>query len=135
MVLRETITSPKTGKEILVGGPTYEKLLTSSKWNNIVKALPKSSAKTSPKKAPVKKISPKKIYKKSTSKSQGCSNAGKYKNVPKELFCGPAGGSCEGTYPVNTRGRARAALAYARHAPYPEGIRECVRKVKEKKGW
>ena len=65
----------------------------------------------------------------------GCSNQGKYPNVPAELFCGPAGGACPGTYPVNTPGRAIAAMSYARHAPNPEGIRACARKVAKAKGW
>lgn len=54
----------------------------------------------------------------------GGSNAGKYKT--KGPFCGPAGGAPKGTYPVNTKKRAIAALAYARHAPRPEGIKRCV---------
>jgi len=76
-----------------------------------------------------------KSSKKSKSKSHGCSNVGKYKNVPSELFCGPEGGSCPGTYPVNTPGRARAALSYARHAPNPEGIKKCARRIAQTKGW
>jgi len=54
----------------------------------------------------------------------GSSNAGKYKGV--STFCGPAGGAAAGSYPVNTRARAIAALAYAHNAPNPEGIRKCV---------
>lgn len=54
----------------------------------------------------------------------GGSNAGKYKT--KGPFCGPAGGAPKGTYPVNTRARAIAAIAYARHAPNPSGIKSCV---------
>lgn len=69
------------------------------------------------------------------SKRRGCSNQGKYPNVPADLFCGPAGGACQGTYPVNTPGRAIAAMSYARHAPNPEGIRACARKVAKQKGW
>jgi hypothetical protein len=56
-------------------------------------------------------------------KKPGGSNAGKYKKGP---FCGPSGGAPKGTYPVNTRGRAIAAIAYARHAPNPSGIKSCV---------
>jgi hypothetical protein len=56
-------------------------------------------------------------------KRAGGSNAGKYKTGP---FCGPSGGAPKGTYPVNTKARAVAALAYARHAPNPSGIRACV---------
>lgn len=60
----------------------------------------------------------------------------KYKNIPKNEFCGKYGGEkCEYTYPVNTPKRAIAAMSYARHAPNPEGIRRCVRHHSEKKGW
>lgn len=54
----------------------------------------------------------------------GGSNAGKYKT--KGPFCGPAGGAPKGSYPVNTSKRAKAALSYAKHAPNPSGIRNCV---------
>ncbi len=56
-------------------------------------------------------------------KKPGGSNVGKYKKGP---FCGPSGGAPKGTYPVNTRKRAIAAIAYARHAPNPSGIKSCV---------
>lgn len=59
-------------------------------------------------------------------KKPGGSNVGEYKNVKKKSFCGPAGGSPAGSYPVNTEKRARAALAYAHNAPNPAGIRKCV---------
>ena len=56
-------------------------------------------------------------------KKPGGSNAGKYKKGP---FCGPSGGAPKGTYPVNTRKRAISAIAYARNAPNPTGIKKCV---------
>ena len=56
----------------------------------------------------------------------GSSNAGKYKNVDKADFCGPAGGAAEGTYPVNSLKRAKSALKLAHNAPNPEGIKNCV---------
>lgn len=121
MSVQRYITSPKTHKRILVGGPTYQKLLKSDKYRDLVIASPESLSKRSPKKSP--------------KKSKGCSNAEKYKNVPEDLFCGPEGGSCPGTFPVNTKRRSKAALAYARHAPNPEGIRQCVRRISAKKGW
>lgn len=61
-------------------------------------------------------------------KKPGGSNVGKYKKVAKKSFCGPAGGSPEGSYPVDSKKRARAALAYARNAPNPKGIKRCVKK-------
>ena len=54
----------------------------------------------------------------------GSSNAGKYKT--KGPYCGKAGGADPKSYPVNTRKRAIAALAFARHAPNPAGIKKCV---------
>lgn len=56
-------------------------------------------------------------------KKPGGSNVGKYKKGP---FCGPSGGAPAGSYPVNTRARAIAAISYARHAPRPAGIKACV---------
>jgi uncharacterized protein YdaT len=56
-------------------------------------------------------------------KKPGGSNEGKYKSGP---FCGPSGGAPKGTYPVNTRARAIAAIAYARNAPNPAGIKGSV---------
>lgn len=57
-------------------------------------------------------------------KRRGGSNAGSYRT--KGPFCGPAGGAPRGTFPVNTRKRAQSALAYARNAPKPAGIKRCV---------
>jgi hypothetical protein len=59
-------------------------------------------------------------------KRPGGSNVGKYKNVSKGEFAGPAGGAPKGSYPINTKKRARAALAYAHNAPDPSGIRRKV---------
>lgn len=57
-------------------------------------------------------------------KRPGGSNVGKYKGV--KSFAGPAGGAPKGSFPINTRKRAKAALAYARNAPNPAGIRRAV---------
>lgn len=62
-------------------------------------------------------------------KKPGGSNVGKYKGVKKSDFAGPAGGAPKGSSPINTKKRAKAALAYARNAPNPKGIK---RKVYEK---
>jgi len=55
---------------------------------------------------------------------KGGSNAGKYKT--KGPYCGPSGGAPKGSYPINTKKRAISALAYARNAPNPAGIKKCV---------
>ena len=56
----------------------------------------------------------------------GGSNVGKYKNS--KAFAGPAGGAPEGSFPIGTRKRAKAALAYAHNAPNPSGIKKAVHK-------
>lgn len=61
-------------------------------------------------------------------KKPGGSNVGKYKSVSKSEFAGPKGGAPAGSYPINTRKRAKAALAYAHNAPNPSGIRKAVHK-------
>jgi hypothetical protein len=54
----------------------------------------------------------------------GGSNAGKYPTV--KSFAGPSGGAPKGTYPINTRARAKSALQLAHNAPRPAGIRRAV---------
>ena len=54
----------------------------------------------------------------------GGSNAGKYPRV--KSFAGPSGGAPSGTYPINTRSRAKSALQLAHNAPRPSGIRRAV---------
>lgn len=56
----------------------------------------------------------------------GGSNVGKYKSVSKKDFAGPAGGAPEGSYPIPNEKKAKAALAYARNAPNPGGIKKAV---------
>ena len=56
-------------------------------------------------------------------KKPGMSNLGEYPKVKPSDFAGP-----DGTYPINTRKRAIAALAYARNASNPEAIRRAVYK-------
>lgn len=56
----------------------------------------------------------------------GGSNVGKYKGVSE--FAGKSGGAPAGSYPINTRKRAKAALAYAHNAPNPAGIKAAVHK-------
>ena len=59
-------------------------------------------------------------------KKPGGSNVGEYKTVKKSDFAGTAGGAPKGSYPINTKKRAKAALAYAHNAPNPEGIKRKV---------
>jgi len=59
-------------------------------------------------------------------KKPGGSNVGKYKDVSE--FAGKSGGAPAGSYPINTKKRAKAALAYAHNAPKPSGIRAAVHK-------
>lgn len=61
-------------------------------------------------------------------KRPGGSNVGKYKNVEKSDFAGPSGNSPKGSFPIDTLKRGKAALAYARNAPNPQGIRDAVYK-------
>lgn len=72
------------------------------------------------------KVAPRKKAK--MEKKPGGSNVGKYKNVKKGQFCGPSGGSPAGSYPVNTKKRAKSALKLAHNAPNPEGIKKCVKR-------
>jgi len=74
-------------------------------------------------------------------KKPGGSNVGKY---PGERTIGPSGGAPAGSYPITkdgklNEGRGRAALAYARHAPNPAGIKAAVYRAfpswKDKKGY
>lgn len=59
-------------------------------------------------------------------KKPGGSNVGRFKNVKKSDFAGPAGGAPEGSFPINNKGRAKAALSRAHFAPNPAGIRRAV---------
>jgi hypothetical protein len=54
----------------------------------------------------------------------GGSNVGKYPNV--KSFAGPSGGAPTGSFPINTRDRAKSALQLAHNAPRPAGIRRAV---------
>lgn len=67
----------------------------------------------------------------------GSSNYRRYikEGVKKEDYCGSAGGSAPTSFPVNSPGRFRSALAYARNAPNPDGIRECAIEKAFAKGW
>ena len=58
----------------------------------------------------------------------GSGSTGKYKKVITKDFCGAAGGSSKYSYPVNSKKRCHAALAYAHNAPNPSGIKKCVYK-------
>lgn len=59
-------------------------------------------------------------------KKPGGSNVGKYKNVAKGEFAGPSGGAPAGSYPINTKSRAKSAIKLAHNAPNPAGIKKKV---------
>ena len=61
---------------------------------------------------------------KSARKKPGGSNAGKYTGA--KSFAGPSGGAPAGSYPINSRSRAKSALKLAHNAPKPSGIRAAV---------
>ena len=69
-----------------------------------------------------------KAKEKKDEKRRGGSNVGEYKNVRKSSFCGPAGGSPKGSFPVNSKERGKSALKLAHNAPNPAGIKSCVYK-------
>ena len=60
-------------------------------------------------------------------KKPGGSNVGDYPNVSK--FAGPSGGAPKGSYPINTKKRAKSALKLAHNAPNPAGIKKAVLKA------
>ena len=60
----------------------------------------------------------------------------KYKDLPKNVFCGKAGGmENPDSFPVNSQQRCRMALVYSRFAPNPCGVVQCALKKAQKKGW
>jgi hypothetical protein len=61
---------------------------------------------------------------KAARKKPGGSNVGKYKGVKE--FAGPSGGAPAGSYPINTKSRAKSALKLAHNAPNPSGIKSKV---------
>jgi|TARA_R100001530_G_scaffold29783_3_gene23375 hypothetical protein len=60
-------------------------------------------------------------------KKAGGSNVGEYPNVKK--FAGPSGGAPKGSFPINTKQRAKSAIKLAHNAPNPEGIKRAVWKA------
>jgi len=59
-------------------------------------------------------------------KKPGGSNVGKYPGV--KIFAGPSGGAPAGSYPINTKKRAKSAIKLAHNAPNPAGIKAAARK-------
>jgi len=59
-------------------------------------------------------------------KKAGGSNVGEYKTVSSKDFAGPSGGAPKGSYPINTKARAKSALKLAHNAPRPSGIKSAV---------
>ena len=61
-------------------------------------------------------------------KKPGGSNVGKYKGVSQKNMAGTKGGAPKGSFPMDTKKRAKAALSYAHNAPNPSGIKAAVYK-------
>lgn len=104
------LVNPETGRNILRNGPTHMSLL---------------------RKGIIPKEKPLERTKKGT--LPGASNVSKYKkeHLKHSDFCG----SVPGSFPVNSKGRARAALAYARNDMHPERVRACARAKAKREGW
>jgi hypothetical protein len=152
---RIVLRSPQPGKKgthskIYAYGPTYERLAASPTYRKeLMKEMRRSVAKRSAAKRSAyrkKTVSPlfdftAKEAKKHRGvqrmirKMPGCSSYGRYPEVDEDDFCGPEGGACPETFPVNTYKRYRAALSYARDAPNPEGIVRCAQRKAIEKGW
>jgi len=73
-----------------------------------------------------KKIAVSKDALKRMRSSKGGSNVGKYSNVSRKDFSGTSGGAPQGSYPINTKQRAKSALELAHNAPNPQGIKNKV---------
>lgn len=111
------IRNPRTGRFMNIGGPTHLKLK---------KTHPLHFEELEKQIAAMHGRMP----------GKGNSNAVKHarEGLAASDFCGPEGGAAATAFPVNTPGRRRAALAYARDAPNPRGIRDCVRRKREQLG-
>ncbi|AGV01747.1 hypothetical protein C8_398 [Cannes 8 virus] len=107
---QKSLVNPKTGRKILRGGPTHLALL---------------------EKGVIPKEEPFHLTKKGT--LPGASNVRKYRkeHLKDSDFCGTVPGS----FPVNTEGRARAALSYARNDMNPERVKACVYSKAKREGW
>lgn len=71
-------------------------------------------------------------------KKPGGSNVGRDRKTSRAgqgPFVGPAGGAPAGSYPVTNPGQWHAALAYARHAPNPAGIKAAANRIARARGW
>jgi hypothetical protein len=73
-----------------------------------------------------------KEYIKKARTKPGGSNVGKKKNADGSKrngpYAGPKGGAPKGSYPIDTKKRAKAALKLAHNAPNPKGIKDAVKK-------
>jgi hypothetical protein len=142
---RYVLTSPRAGKKgthakIYAHGPTYEELYESPKYrSSLLKELRRAKKKVTPP-SPVFSFTAKEAKKhkgvqRMIRSMPGCSSYGRYPEVDEDDFCGPEGGACPETFPVDTYKRYRAALSYARNAPNPEGIVRCAQRKAMEKGW
>jgi hypothetical protein len=149
----KTVINPVTGRQIFVGGPTYQKLKQVGKLKKKLAGLPRKVVLRKGKTVifPGTRLTTRKIKRSKTAtlrekldrsgirmseikKLPGCGSFGKYK-AKDGPFCGPKGGACDMTYPVGTKKRAMNAIIRSVNAPSPKGIRECATSYAVKKGW
>lgn len=104
------VINPSTGKPVVVGGKRYNELREQGILRGKNKVVSKGHA---------------------TTKRHGNSKAARHarEGIPAKEFCGKAGGGRATSYPVDTPGRRRAALAYSRFAKNPTKLRECVHRA------
>lgn len=141
MSRRLTVTNPDTGREIFIGGPTYQKLKESGRYKTGLflykknsRAKPRIIKRSLRKKPDIFRVKSDSIRLSDVRKIPGCGNLGKYtkKDGP---FCGRAGGTCSQVFPVGTKKRALNSIVRSVNAPNPAGIRKCATDYAVKKGW
>ena len=122
---KPTTTTPpsKTSKKPTTKTPSSK--TPSSKTSKKSHTTPSSKTSTKPSTT----TSPSKTSTKNTDSPK------KYENLPKNIFCGPAGGTAPGKFPVDSESRCSNALSRAHFAPNPQGVRDCALKKAKDHGW
>lgn len=125
------VVNPLTDRKVRVGGATYRELVEDGVIAPVALAAPRRVRRSDL--APLLPSAYNADARRRTS-GRGCSNARRYSSDDAP-FCGPAGGACDNTFPVNTRARTSQALQRARNAPNPAGVRTCARIQQIRQGW